>query len=72
MQFHANQSSKSFAHGNVPAKDAPHLPFRQVHTCPFCPGSDSSVRRLDGLVEEKRFANVFYLGDSALEVERFR
>jgi hypothetical protein len=37
-------------------------------------GLDSAFpfRRLDGLVEQKRFANVFYLGYRALQVEGFR
>jgi hypothetical protein len=71
MHSHARKSYKSFAHGNVPIEDASDLSLVKVHPRPFSPGSDSAVRRLNGLVEEKRLANVFYLGNCAFQVKRF-
>jgi hypothetical protein len=63
---------RSFAHENVvPAEDTSNLALGLVHARAFGPGSDSAVRRLDGLVEEEWLAHVFYLGNGALEVEGF-
>jgi len=34
-------------------------------------GLDSAIRRLDGLIEQERFADVFYLGYRTFQVEGF-
>jgi hypothetical protein len=77
MQSHARKlkTSKSFAHGNIPIRNAalvvdPGARHKAVLGL-LGPGSDAPLRRrrLDGLVEEERLANVLDLGDCALEVE---
>jgi hypothetical protein len=45
------------------------VPILWIHALILEPGLDSAFRRLEGLVEEKGFADVFYLGYRALEVE---
>lgn len=72
MHAHARKSSKSFAHGNVPGEGRSGLSFGdEGFVRHLCLGSDSAVRRLDGLIEEKWLADVFYLWDGALEIKGF-
>jgi hypothetical protein len=67
-------SSSSFAHAHVSVEEASALPFSKGYSLAIDPGLYSAFlfRRLDGLVEQKRLANVFYLGYCALQVEGFR
>jgi hypothetical protein len=67
----AEVSSSSFAHAHVSVEDAADLSFAEVESVAVNSGFDSAFpfRRLDGLVEQERLANVFYLGYCALEIE---
>lgn len=65
-------SSNSFAHAHVSVEDVSDLSFSQVYALALDPWLDSAFRRLDGLVEQKRLADVFYLGNRTLQIEGFR
>jgi hypothetical protein len=69
----AQDSSSSFAHAHVSVKDTSDMPFPKVHSLALNSRFDSAFhfRRLDGLVEQERLANVFYLGYCALEIKGF-
>jgi hypothetical protein len=67
----APKSFRSFAHAHVPVEGASKPLLFEVQQLVLEPRLDSAVRRLDGLVEQERLADVFYLGYRALQVEGF-
>ncbi len=68
MHTKQKESIKSFAHVNVPV-GALQWTSLEVGAHAYGLRSNSAVRRLNGLVEQKWFADVFYFGDRALEIK---
>ena len=63
------KNKKSFAHANIPVEGPLSLSLAQVNLVFLRVRPGSAVRRLDGLVEEERLANVFDLGDRAFQIK---